>query len=297
VSSQEFDVAAGGLAPKAAQYLTGRVFHVILIAAISGGFFWLIWIYGSALRDARYFDGWVLTGIMAFQVAFRIAKKMGVSPKSATRWKQLHVFAGYLVIAAFMVHSDYSLPETNFEWALWVGFVLVTVSGIFGTYLVWSLQAKRPMADPVSYERIPALRAELELAFRAEAAETNKSTASLDLPALPHDAWIEDLCATQLKDFFSGPRNFAAHLAGSQRPLKQLTDAIDTLSRYVDQRGKEKLAAIKDLVIEKDRLDFAQVSLGLTRGWLLVHVPVTYALIVITVAHILIVYSFTSGVW
>ena len=297
MSSQDFDVATGGLGPRAAQYLTGRVFHVLLIAAISGGFFWLVWIYGSALRDPRYLDGWVLTSIMAFQVAFRIAKKAGVSPKSATRWKKFHVFAGYLVIAAFIVHSDYSLPETGFEWALWLGFVLVTASGIFGTYLVWSLQAKRPVADPVNYDRIPALRAELELAFRAEATETSRFATSIDLPALPHDAWIEDLCSTQLKDFFSGRRNFAAHLAGSQRPLKQLTDAIDTLSRYVDQRGKEKLAAIKDLVIEKDRLDFAQVSLGLTRGWLLVHVPVTYALIVMTVAHVLVVYSFTAGLW
>jgi hypothetical protein len=297
VSSQEYDLAAGRLGPKAAQYATVRVFHITLIAAISGAFFWLVWIYGSALRDPRYFDGWVLTAVMAFQVAFRIAKKMGVSPKSAVRWKQLHVFAGYLVIAAFIVHSDYSLPETGFEWALWIGFVFVTGSGIFGTYLVWSLQAKRPTSETVSYERIPALRAELEQAFRAESTETNKVNASLDLPTLPHDAWIEDLCATQLSDFFSGHRNYAAHLAGSQRPLKQLTDAIDTLSRYVDQRGKEKLAAIRELVIEKDRLDFAQVSLGLTRGWLLVHVPVTYALIVMTVAHILIVYSFTSGVW
>jgi len=297
VSSQDFDVAPGGLSPKATQYFTGRTFHVLLIAAISGGFFWLVWVYGSALRDPRYFDGWVLTGIMAFQVAFRIAKKMGVSPKSATRWKQLHVFAGYLVIAAFIVHVDYSLPDTGFEWALWLGFVFVTASGIFGTYLVWSLQAKRPVTDQVNYERIPALRAELELAFRAEATETNRSSSSIDLPPLPHDAWIEDLCATQLKDFFDGPRNFTAHLAGSQRPLKQLTDAIDTLSRYVDQRGKEKLTAIRDLVIEKDRLDFAQVSLGLTRAWLLVHVPVTYALIVMTIAHVLIVYSFTSGMW
>ncbi len=297
MSSQEIDVATGRLAPKAAQYLTGRVFHVILIAAISGAFFWLVWIYGSALRDPNYFDGWVLASVIAFQVAFRIAKKLGVSPKSATRWKQFHVFTGYLVIAAFIVHTDYSLPDTSFEWALWLSFLLVTASGIFGTYLVWSLQAKRPAAEPVNYERIPALRAELELAFRAEATETNKSAASLDLPTLPHDAWIEDLCATQLKDFFSGHRNFAAHLAGSQRPLKQLTDAIDTLARYVDQRGKEKLAAIKDLVIEKDRLDFAQVSLGLTRGWLLVHVPVTYTLVVMVVAHVLIHYSFTSGVW
>ena len=37
------------------------------------------------------------------------------------------------------------------------------------------------------------------------------------------------------------------------------------------------------------------VYLGLTRGWLLVHVPVTYSLVVLAVLHILANYSFTSG--
>ena len=106
-----------------------------------------------------------------------------------------------------------------------------------------------------------------------------------------------DLYSNHLRDFFQGPRNFTAHLIGSQRPLNQLTDEIDKLSRYVDQQGQEKLAAIKNLVVEKDRLDFARVYLGLTRGWLFVHVPVTYALIVLTVLHVLVVYAFSSGAW
>ena len=82
-----------------------------------------------------------------------------------------------------------------------------------------------------------------------------------------------------------------------ERPLKRLTDEIDNLSRYVDQRSQEKLAALKILVIEKDQLDFARVYLWLAKAWLIVHVPVTYALIVLTVVHILVVYAFTSRPW
>ncbi len=268
-----------------------------MFATITSGLFWLVWIYANGLRDPRYLDGWVLAGGMALQVAFHIAKTAGLSPKSALRWRKIHIFAGYLVIAAFISHSDFTLPDTGFEWALWAGFVLVTLSGILGTYLVWSQRAKGRIDEVVSYERIPALRAELKDAFLAAAAETNPSAVAFDLPGLPHDAWIKDLCATHLEDFFEGPRNFTAHLIGSQRPLKRLTDAIDNLSRYVDQPSQAKLAAIRNLVIEKDRLDYARVSLGLTKGWLFVHVPVTYGLIVLTVLHILVVYSFSSGVW
>ena len=288
-------ISGNGLA--LAGYLVSRTVQFLLIAAISGGLFWLVWIYGNGLRDPRYLDGWVLAGGMALQVSFHVAKTVGLSPKSATRWRKIHIFAGYLVVAAFISHSDFSLPDAGFEWALWTGFVVVTLSGILGTYLVWSQRAKGRIEEGVSYDRIPALRAELERAFLVAVAETDPTAAAIDLPGLPHDAWITDLYTTHLEDFFRGQRNFTAHLIGSQRPLKRLTDAIDNLSRYVDEQSQEKLAAIKSLVVEKDRLDFARVSLGLTRGWLFVHVPVTYALIVLTVLHILVVYAFSSGVW
>ena len=269
-----------------------------MIAAISGGLFWLVWIYGNGLRDPRYLDGWVLAGGMSLQLGFHIViKTASLSPKSATRWRKIHVFVGFVLIAAFISHSDFSLPDTGFEWALWACFVLVTLSGIFGTYLAWSLQAKREIDERIGYDRIAARRAELAQDVQAAVAQTDPAAAEIGLPAPPYDAWITELYANHLSDFFLGPRNFAAHLIGSLRPLKQLTDEIDNLSRYVDRQSQEKLAAIKNLVIEKDRLDFAAVSLGLTKGWLLVHVPVTYALIVLTVLHVLVVYAFSSGVW
>jgi hypothetical protein len=280
-----------------AKYIASQAVQGLLIAAISGGLFWLVWIYGNGLRDQRYLDGWVLAGGMSMQLSFHIAiKTASLSPKSAARWRKIHIFFGYLLIAAFISHSDFSLPDTGFEWALWAAFVLVTLSGIFGTYLAWSLQAKHGIDERVGYDRIPVRRAELARDVHAAVvAKTDPAAAAIALPAPPHDAWIMDLYTTHLQDFFRGQRNFTAHLVGSQRPLKRLTDEIDNLSRYVDQPSQEKLAAIKNLVIEKDRLDLARVYLGLTKGWLFVHVPVTYALVVLTVLHVLVVYAFSSG--
>jgi hypothetical protein len=40
-----------------AGYLIRQVAQSLLIAAISGGLFWLVWIYGNGLRDPRYLDG------------------------------------------------------------------------------------------------------------------------------------------------------------------------------------------------------------------------------------------------
>ena len=292
------DSSIGGRGLGSAGYLNSQIVQGLLIAAISAGLLWLVWIYGNGLRDPRYLDGWVLAGGMSLQVCFHVAVKLArLSPKSAMRWRKLHIFVGYLLIAAFVSHTDFSLPDTGLEWALWAGFVLVTLSGIFGTYLAWALQAKRGIDERVGYDHIPARRAELARDVHAVVAKTDPAAAAIALPAPPYDAWIMDLYTNHLLDFFRGQRNFTAHLIGSQRPLKHLTDEIDNLSGYVDRRGQEKLAAIKNLVIEKDRLDFARVYLGLTKGWLFVHVPVTHALVVLTATHILIVYAFASGAW
>ncbi len=292
------DGSIGGLASGLTGYLLGQAAQILLIAATSGGLFWLVWIYASGLRDPRYLDGWMLAGGMGLQLYFHIARKRGsLTPKSAIRWRKIHIFLGYVLVAAFVVHSDFSLPDTAFEWALWTGFVLVALSGVFGTYLTWSLQTKRRIDESVGYDRIPARRAELARDVQAVVAEPQPAAATVALPAPPYDAWIVELYTDHLRHFFEGQRNAAAHLIGSQHPLKQLTDEIDSLSRYVDQEGQEKLTAIKELVVEKDRLDFARVYLGLTRAWLLVHVPATYGLIVLTVLHVLVVYAYSSGFW
>lgn len=277
-------------------YVASGPVVALLLTAVSGGWLWLVWIYGNGLRDPRYLDGWVLAGGMGLQLCFHIAIKAAVfSPKSAIRWRKFHIVIGYLLIAAFISHCNFTFPDTAFEWALWTCFVLVTLSGVFGTYLAWSLQAKRGGDDSIGYDGIPTRRAALAREIQAAVAKSDPQAAAIGLPVSPHDAWIKDLYATHLRDFFQGPRNSISHLTGSQRPLKRLTQEIDNLSRYVDKQGQEKLEEIKSLVVEKDRLDFAYVHYGLTKGWLLVHVPFTYALIVLAVLHIIVVYAFSSG--
>jgi hypothetical protein len=286
----------GGSGPGVSAYLKGQTGLVLLIAAASGSLFWLVWIYGNGLRDPSYLNGWLLASGMSLQVYFHVSIKTGsMPPKSAKRWRRIHIIVGYLLVAAFLSHSDFSLPDSGFEWALWLDFMLVTLSGILGTYLAWALRAKGWIDELVGYDRIPARRAELARDVRAVVAKTDRAAAAIALPAAPHDAWIMDLYTNHLQEFFKGQRNRATHFIGSQRPLKRLTDEIDSLSRFVDQRGQDKLGIIKDMVIEKDRLDFARVHLGLTKGWLFVHVPVTYSLVVLIVVHVIVVYSFSSG--
>jgi hypothetical protein len=285
--------ARGGARPHARNALLA-----LSLAALAGGLLWLVWIYGNGLRDPRYFDGWLLAAGMGVQIAFHIATKSErLSPRSAARWRKLHIFLGFLLIAAFASHVHFSLPDTGFEWALATGFVLVALSGWFGVYLAWSLRARGGSDERLGGDRIATRRAELAREVEAAVARTDPAASRIALPTPPYDAWIADLYVSHLRDFFAGPRNLAAHLVGSRRPVKRLTDEIDDLSHHVDQWSREKLAAMKSLVVEKDRLDASLVHHALAEGWLLVHVPVTYALTVLAVLHVVVVYAFSSGNW
>lgn len=285
-----------GRAPKSG--LAGQVFQAAIVALSAGLLCWFVWLYGSALRDAQYLDGWLLAGGMAIQVYFHVRLRQGpLSAKAAAAWRQIHLFVGYVLIGLFASHSNLALPDTGFEWALWTAFLLVALSGVLGTYLAWSVPAKLGPDDGTVLERIPIRRAELAKQLHALATKPDKGQMALPLPAVPYEDWIIDLYRTQLRDFFQGPRNTIAHLFGSQRHLKRLNGEIDNLEVYVDKAGQDKLNAMKALVLEKHRLDFARVHLGLTKLWLFVHVPVTYGLVILSVLHILVVYAFSSGIW
>lgn len=280
------------------RYQMSQIALIVAILALAGALYWIVWVYGSVLRDPRYLDGWMLTVGMALQLLFHFATKTArLQPASFKRWRRFHIFTGCFLIAAFLSHSDFTLPDTGFEWILWVSFMAVVVSGVLATYLSWSLSAKHSRDAQVSYDRIPARRMQLAKEVLAAVELGDAGSAAIPLPATPHASWIADLYTNHLRDFFQGPRNGFAHFIGSRRPLMQITHEIDSLSRYVDKENRDKLARIKDLVIEKNKLDFTHVYLRLTRGCMLVHVPATYALVVMTVVHILVAYSFASGDW
>ena len=202
---------------------------------------------------------------MALQLYFHIAMKTArLSPKSAMRWRKIHIFLGYLLIAVFISHSDFSLPDTEFEWALWAGFVLVTLTGVFGTYLAWSLRTKRQI-DERHQLRSHSVSARRTGAGNRDAVATSTwSPAAIAVPVPPYRRMdFRPLYAASFAASSRGRRNFIAHLFGSQRPLKRVIGEIDNCQRFVDRQRAGEIAAIKGLVCREDGLDFAHVYLGL----------------------------------
>jgi hypothetical protein len=295
-STLEREPAGRGIGP--VSRLFAQLLRAVPVLAVSALLFYVVSTYQAALRDPRFLDGWVLAGAILLQLYFHVAQSAKLlSPKAAVRWRRLHIFIGYLLLPAFILHSDFSLPDTGLEWALWVCFASIALSGVFGIFIAWWVKARDTGDDGIDYDNIPAERARLAREVHAIVATAHPAAASNALPPPPYDAWISELYGDCVVDYFKHQPSLAAHLVGSRLRFKQVTDEIDTLSEYVDEQSRERLAAIRKLVIEKDRLDAARVAQGLSKGWLVMHVPATYMLIVLTVVHVLVVYAFSSGAW
>lgn len=264
---------------------------ILSIAAISAAFLGVSWLnqtYDAALRDPLFLNGWILFGGMAVQLLLRLKKKF---PRwivgGDALWARFHVCMGWFVTLVFALHTNWSVPDTGFEWALWTVFVLVVLSGTFGAYLNRSIPFKLEQnAGRQVFEKIPALQSKIARDAACLALSSVEKTGS---PA------ICDLYVGRLHDFFNRPQNVLAHLKSSRRPIKKILFQIQNLEKNIDHAGQKTLVEMKKLVEAKDRLDFQYAHEAALKAWLFVHVPATYALIVLTILHVSVVYAFTSG--
>lgn len=267
-----------------------RIFRNIIITAVAILVLYVInWLYGTSLRDPRFFNGWVLCAGIMFLVLFNIRKKLPMLPLGRAKiWMQLHLYVGYFIVGAFLFHTNATLPQGWLDWALWSLFVIVALSGVVGTYLSKTTPAKLEQhTERVIFERIPVFRVGLAEEVEELAIDSVNQAGSLT---------ISNLYINTLHEFFRRPQNLWLHLTSSRRPLTRILGEIDNLRQYLDDAGKDRLTKIKDLVKAKDNLDFHYAHQGALKLWLFVHIPATYGLIVLMIAHVAIVYAYSSGV-
>ena len=243
--------------------------------------------YDFALGDARYFNGWVLVGCLVVMMQLTLRKRVVTLPFGRVRrWLLLHDYLGLATVGVFLIHTRLRLPESPLNWLLWCLFVLVTVSGLLGWLFSKTVPPRlNAQGERVLFDRIPVLRRQLADEAEGLALESvqDGSTES-----------IARLYAETLGSFFAGPRNRLAHLRGSNTPVARIRNEIATVERYLDDAGKARLAKLRELVENKNELDFHYANEGLLRLWLFLHVPPTYAMLAVATVHVALAYAFTG---
>lgn len=246
-------------------------------------------VYDASLYQVSFLSGWVLLAVMLFLALFHLRKKLTVLPLgSNSTWLQLHTYAGWLVIVLFGEHVGWRFPDGGLETTLALLFVLVAASGVIGIVLSRTLPPRLTRrGEEVIFERIPTfisqIREEAEELILQSAQETQSST-------------ISDFYMEHLSPFFDGPKNRLRHVMAAARSRFAMLNEINNMQRYLNQQESDCADRLRELVEKKDELDF-HYSLNLAlKAWLLVHVPLTYGLLMLAVLHMVTAYAFSGGI-
>lgn len=258
------------------------------IAIAFGGVLLICRLFEVRLLDPVFVSGWVLVAVMAFQLVMRIKNRFpSLVPGTALVWTRRHTATGLFGLLVFAHHVGYSLPDTGFELALFIIFSAVAGSGLVGLYLTTVLPHKiEEGAASGKFEDLSALSAEI--------AEAARRLVALSVERTGSRVFLE-LYTSQLHNFFERPHHAVSHLNGSRKPLQRLEFEIDQAEGRAGADLDSLVSEFKTLVRAKYALDGRHAHERALGAWLYIHLPMSYALIVLTILHTCIVYAFTSG--
>lgn len=234
------------------------------------------------LGNPAIVTGYTLFTLMLLLGFFNVRKRLSMVPVGrGSLWLAFHVVAGVLAIALFGLHTGTIWPDGTYERLLAALFYLVSLSGIFGYIIQRALPRRLTQTGiEVIYERIPAEIAEIRDKVEALALECTEKTGS--------DTVAQHYIGT-LNWFFRRPRFTISHLVGGDAAGHWLRGPGSAARRYLNDVEKEYFDQILELGALKVLVDRHFACQDLMKKWLLVHVPLSMAVILISVWHLILV--------
>ena len=266
-----------------------RLRAMILTALVALALAVLLTAYSFALRSSAYLSGWVLLVMMLILAGYNLRKKLTYPPLArSSTWLQFHVYIGLLSIMVFLFHTGMRIPNGPLETTLATLYVLLAGTGLVGLFLSRAIPSRLALRGPeVLFERIPVFRRQLRERAEQLVVESAEETRTTTLA---------DFYTRRLADFLAGPRNTFRHLRQSNRPLQQLNRELRSLDRYLSEKERLIAGELSELIEAKDTLDYHHAMQSVLKGWLFVHIPLTYALLIFAVVHAVLAYAFSGEI-
>jgi hypothetical protein len=262
----------------------GYLSATALIVLVLG---WCLQIYGYGLGDSQWLSGWILVAVICLLMMYNGRKKITFLPAIRNRtWLQLHLYVGLAAIFLFLMHIQWRWPDGYLEFSLALLFVLICASGIVGIFIS-RLFARRltHQGEQLIFERIPAFARTLRESADDVVKESVDATESTTLA---------DFYVRSVAPFIGRPSFSPGYLFNDQRGYYRLANELAAQKRYMNDKEKEFTEELLDLLKQKNALD-NQYTLQLTlKSWLFIHIPLTYSMVLVLLAHMLLVYGFGS---
>ncbi len=260
--------------------------NISLVSVFALIVFAVVW-FSARKMDLVFLESSIMTGYTLFSVIlfvalFNIRKKLSMIPLAkASTWLVFHVAGGLLCIALFWLHTKTLWPRGVFEGFFAASFYLVSLSGIAG-YILQRVNARK-LTDTgieVIYERVPAELAEIRERVEEIVVECTENTGS-------------DILANHYLDtlswYFRKPRFYISSVFGLGGGGVWLRTKAATVKRYLSDEELAYFNQIEDLANLKLLVDVHYSHQDLNKKWLLVHLPLSVAMLVMVLWHLLLV--------
>jgi hypothetical protein len=230
--------------------------------------------------------GTISLGIFVFAALLGVRKKLPFLPiGNVQRWLRGHIWLTLLTIPLILLHSGFRLgsPMTTTLMAL---YTIVMVSGIYGLILQHKLPTmmKESLPAEIVFEQIPNVRAQLcAAAENLQRSLKQQATSGSAVVAInfSQEEVLAGFIEQRLIPYLRARR-------GEKYRLGQAREA-DGIFRHLKLRVDEMYRARVDDMrrwCEERRLTDTQVRMQhWLHGWLFVHVPLSFLLLLMTVWH------------
>ena len=239
----------------------------------------------SGLRRQAALTGWALAGLFLFLGLFNARKKLAMIPLgSAHFWLRLHVTGGMTALLLFWLHTHSLWPAGFYEQCLAGLFYALTLSGIAG-YILQRIYPTRLTMSGVEmiYERIPAEIARL----RAQAEDIIVKCTQESSSQVLAKHYFETL-----EWFFRRPRFFISHAAGIPKAEHWVRHQHHIVTRYLSDRDKDYFRQLEELARYKNKVDLHFALQSIMKGWLLIHIPLTFMALILSFWHVVLVHIY-----
>lgn len=244
-----------------------------------------VWRVRMRLGEPALVSGWSLLTVMIVLAVFNARKRLSMVPLgSAAAWLRIHVAGGALAVGIFWLHTGRLWPTGAAERLLAALFYLVSLSGLIGIALQRLYPPRLTQSGlEIVYERIPAELSEIRQRAESLVLGCTKETGN--------EILAQHYLQT-LDWFFRRPRFFASHAWGGQKAAYWVRHQCSTVRRYLNEAERGYLDQLSALAELKNRIDLHYAAQSLMKGWLLAHLPLAAAVMVLAAWHVVLVHIY-----
>lgn len=264
------NLARGGLVSLAA----GIVFVITVSYSLMG------W-------HSAFISGWILAATVSLLVLYRPLRRLSVLPIAPNAlWTACHLFLGWFAVALFLIHIDFRWPDGVLETSLAILFLLAALSGFLGQWLNSVIpQYLSLLREEFIMERIPE--------FAARIGGNADNLVELALEARKESP-IADYYFNHLQSWIRTPRLVGIGVISARRRLSGLMRGAEGVSRNLSESELSLVDELLSLIEQKHELDLCYSYQWLLKSWLLVHVPVSLAMMVVMAVHAVVNHAYSG---